>query len=189
MALCGSHVARAMVFVLPLLAGALWGTPARGAAGSDAPSSQYTSLTHPPCRLRSVQTEGANSEQVCPGVFGYHLLLLDSDGRMSATVVAPGGKRYPLDFWNTVTPHFSSVGKRAEWIVGKKATEATPVAVILPLNVNENPDTAEVTPYLVVARIASDKACVVRKFKNDEEGRAEARKAADSADEMKCLAP
>lgn len=156
---------------------------------ADALAGEFTSLTNPPCKTRNVQIEGANSEQACPGVLGYQLLLLDSDGRMSATIAGPKGARYALDFWSTVTPHFSSFGKRAEWRTRKEGTASAPTAVILPLNVNEDPDSNAVTSYLVVARIVPDKACVVGKFKDNPEGRIEARKAADDIDQPKCLTP
>jgi hypothetical protein len=153
----------------------------------DAFSSEYTSLTQPFCKTQSVQVEGANSQQVCPGVHGFRLLLLDSDGRMSVTVVSPKGTRYPLDFWDKVTPHFSSVGKRAEWRIREQGAQTTPVAIILPLEISEDAETAAVTSYLVVARIDPGKTCVVGKFKNDAGSRIEARNAADSAAKMNCL--
>ena len=158
-----------------------------GQSPGEAFSSEYTPLTQPPCKTRSVQIEGANSEQACPGMHGYKLLLLDSDGRMSVTIIGPDGARHPLEFWNTVTSHFSAVGKRAEWRIQKHGTQMTPVGVILPLKINEDPDSGAVTPYLVVARIDSAKVCVVQKFRSDASGLVEARKTADSSREMDCL--
>jgi len=153
----------------------------------DSYSSAYTSLNKPPCRLQSLQVEGANSQLSCPGVHGYRLLLLDSDGRMSVTVVSPRGSRHPLDFWETVTANFSSVGDRAEWRIRQRGSEAAPVAVIVPLKINDDPESSKATSYLVVARIDPGKVCAVGKFKDDADGRTQARSTADAAIELKCL--
>lgn len=156
---------------------------------ADEAASEYSRLTQPPCRTKSVQVEGANSEQTCPGLYGYKLALLDSDGRMSVTVISPDNVRHPLDFWTTVTSHFSSLGKRAEWRIRKHSVKTAPEAVILPLSINEDPDLSAVTNYLVVARVDSSQVCVVQRLKNSPDGLAEARKVADHAHEMKCMVP
>ena len=148
--------------------------------------SQYTKLTRPPCKTTSVQVEGANSEQDCPGVLGYKLTLLDSDQRMSVTVIGPDGGKHPLDFWNAVTSHFSSLGDVAEWRVREQGTSSSPVGVIVPLNVKEDPETNAITPYLVVAKIDGSKICVVEKIKQSKTAVAEARRIADSAAGRAC---
>jgi hypothetical protein len=148
--------------------------------------SQYTKLTRPPCRTTGIQAEGGNSEQVCPGILGYKLLLLDSDGRMSVTLVTPDGSKRPLDFWKNVTPHFSKVGNWAEWRIRRQGTRKLPVAVILPLEVKEDPASNAVTKYLVVSKIDQTSTCVVQEFKQTEDSLAKARRAADSASDRTC---
>ena len=57
-----------------------------------------TSLSAPACVTMEVQTEGGNSTQRCPGVSGYELLVVDSDSRMTITVVDPKGHVWPLSY-------------------------------------------------------------------------------------------
>jgi hypothetical protein len=149
-------------------------------------ASEYTKLTRPPCRTTNVQAEGGNSEQVCPGIYGYKLLLLDSDGRMSVTIVTPDGTQHPLEFWNSVTSHFSTVGRKAEWRIRKQRTQNLPVGIILPLDVKEDPESNTATSYLVVARIDHTNVCVVQKFRSGPSALTDARRVADSAADRSC---
>jgi hypothetical protein len=152
-------------------------------------ASESTKLVHPPCKTTSVQREGGDSTQVCPGPIGYQLLLLDSDGRMSVTVVTPDAVKHPLDFSTTVTPHFSSVGSKAEWRIRKHGEHRGVVSVILPLDVKEDPDSNKVTPYWIVAKISSQTVCVVQKIQRGGNSLSDARRIADSAEKANCLAP
>ncbi len=144
-------------------------------------------LTNPPCKTMTVNAEGGESEQVCPGPAGYKLLLLDSDGRMSVTIMTPEGTKRPLDFATVVTPHFSAVGKSAEWRFRDRTSPKAPTSVIIPLEVKEDPETNKATPYWVVARITANTACVVQSIKGREASLSEARKLADSETDPTCL--
>lgn len=159
------------------------------AAPASPVTSFYTSLSQPACKTVEVQPEGGNSTQKCPGVSGYQLLLLDSDSRMSITVVRPDGQQHPLDFWRVITPHFSSLGSKAEWRVTKKGPRLEPVALIARVNANEDPDSGKVTSYLAVAKITPGEICVVDRIKPGPNANAEARRAADSSAERACLKP
>ena len=147
--------------------------------------SVYTDLAPARCKTVSVTKENAGSVQRCPGVAGYTLLVEDDDLRQSVTVVAPGGKKYPLHYWQVVTSAFSSVGDKAEWRVEKrKGGRAQPYALIVRVNASENPEKPdEKTSYLAVAKITKAGACVTDKVKTNEE----ARQAADAAANKPCL--
>ncbi len=105
---------------------------------------------------------------------------------MSVTVVTPDGSNRPLDFWNNVTPHFSKVGNWAEWRIRKQGTRRLPVAIILPLDVKEDPASNAVSSYLVIVKVSQTSACVVEEFKQAENSLAKARRAADSASDKTC---
>jgi hypothetical protein len=172
---------------LPIVIGLLVIPASPGASdSSDAVASEYTKLSSPPCKTTGVQFEGGNSEQACPGIHGYRLLLLDSDGRMSVTIVTPDGARHPLDFWNTVTPNFSTIKGQAEWRVRKQNNQKTPVGIIVPLEVREDPESNGVTSYLVVAKLDRKSICVVRKVRAGVNTLAEARRVADTAAGIAC---
>src|SRR5215218_5368940 len=79
------------------------------------PASLYTNIAGARCKTIETHEEGASSVQKCAGVAGYALLVEDADSRQSVTVVAPGGRRYPLNYWQVITTGFSSLGEKAEW--------------------------------------------------------------------------
>lgn len=149
-------------------------------------NSLYTSLTK--CKLIYFRQEGGGqSIQNCPGVAGYALRLEDADIRMSVTVVDPRGKRYPLDFYEVVSTHPSEVGKKAEWRVIKDKQKITPVALIVRLDVTEEPETGKRTSYLIVSKITKDEICVTDKIPPGPDANLEARRAADASAGKPCL--
>jgi len=96
----------------------------------------YTDLAPDRCKTVKVDKENSGSAQQCAGVAGYSLLVEDADARQSVTVLAPDGKRHPLDYWRVITTAFSTVGDKAEWRVKGER----PVALIVRVFANENPD-------------------------------------------------
>ncbi|HLM68314.1 MAG TPA: hypothetical protein VK358_12335, partial [Longimicrobium sp.] len=166
--------------------------PASAAAAPSGPAAQeirsvHTSVKADDCKTISVEEEGSGgSIQRCPGTAGYTLLALDGDARMSITVVDPAGREHPLEYWTTVTGGFSSLGDRAEWRVRGEGASAVPVALIVPLRVNEHPDDPErLTPYRVVARVTPAEACVTHRLSGDTPD-AEVRRLADASASAPC---
>jgi len=151
------------------------------------PHSLYTTLSEHGCKLISVQEEGANSAQRCPGAGGFSVLVLDSDSRQSVTLVSRDGRKYPLRFWDVITHSFSSLGPKAEWRVSG-APQRT-IGLIIRVNANEDPDTAAVTSYLAVAKITPSEVCVVAKIHPSANANTKAREAADKAASAPCLKP
>lgn len=149
--------------------------------------SVYTDIQEHRCKLLSVQVEGANSVQSCPGVGGYRLLVVNSDSRMSVTVIDPTGHKMPLDFWTVVTKGFSSLGPRAEWRIARVGKSVVPVALIVRVNVSGETVTVTATSYLVVTKISGEQSCVVARIPSAATSNADARKAADAAAAMSCL--
>lgn len=135
------------------------------AAGDSAPASDtssairsvYTSLAEKDCRVTETDDEVGGSTSRCPGTAGYALMVHDYDARMSVDVVPPRGRALPLRYSAVITSNFSALGPRAEW----RMRGATPIALIVRVNANEDPAVPErTTSYLAVAKIASGTACV-----------------------------
>lgn len=147
------------------------------------PRSVYTALDR--CTTTELNADEGWSTQRCPGTAGYTLLVHEGDLRQSVDVVAPGGAVYPLDFWSVITSAFSSVGPRAEWrVVGRR-----PVALIVRVNASESPEHPErTTSRLAVARVSARGACVVARVEPAADMNAQARRLADRAARMPCLA-
>lgn len=148
----------------------------------------YTDLIGRRCRTTEIYKESGGSEQRCPGVGGYRLQVNEGDSRMTITVVAPGGKRHPLDLWTVVSTAFSSVGEKAEWRVKRNGKKVTPVALIVRFNVSNNPDDPlSETSHLTVAKITPRQICVTDTIAPSPTANEEARRAADVAASRPCL--
>lgn len=157
-------------------------------ARASSPESIYTDLSPARCRTTKVDKETGSSVQRCPGVRGHSLLVEDDDARQSVTVVTPDGKRHPLRYWQVVTTAFSTVGEKAEWRVERRGGEVVPIALIVRVYANENPDAPdERTSYLAVAKITPAKVCVTEKIKGGATANEEARRAADASAARPCL--
>ena len=153
-------------------------------ANAPAAESVYTDIAPARCKTVETHEEGAGSVQRCAGVGGYALLVEDEDSRQSVTVVAPDGKKHPLNYWQVVTTAFSSLGEKAEWRVERKGAQVRPYALIVRVNASENPEKPEQkTSYLAVAKLTAQEVCVTDKVKTNEEARA----AADAAADRQCL--
>jgi hypothetical protein len=150
--------------------------------------SVYTNLSPAKCKTIKVTRDPGSSVQKCAGVAGYRLLVLDDDARQSVTVVTPDGKEHGLDYWHVVTGHFSSLGEKAEWRMGKKGGKLVPIALIVRVYANENPESPnQRTAYLAVAKITPEKICVTAKIKATKTANAEARRMADASAAKPCL--
>jgi hypothetical protein len=157
-------------------------------ASAPSPDSVYTDLSPARCRTTKVDKETGSSVQKCPGVAGYSLLVEDDDARQSVTVLTPDGRRHPLQYWRVVTTAFSTVGDKAEWRVERKGGKVVPIALIVRVYANENPDAPdERTSYLAVAKITPEKVCVTEKIKGGATANEDARRAADASAAKPCL--
>lgn len=159
----------------------------RATAAADRIDSVYTDIAGATCTIISVDEEAGATTQRCPGIAGYALLVEDDDARMSITVVAPNGEQHPLDFWQVVTPAFSTLGEKAEWRVRQQNGELVPIALIVRVNANEGGDPDVTTSYLAVAKIAPQATCVTDRIPPAADMNLQARIAADAAAEKPCL--
>lgn len=125
--------------------------------------------------------------QRCSGVGGYKLLLEDSDNRMSVTVIDPSGRKHALNYWDSITPNFSSLGTKAEWRLARKGRLTVPIALIVRVNANEDADTQKVISYLAVAKLTAERICVTDKISATSTANRKAREAADSSAPRTCL--
>ena len=158
-----------------------------GNAASEEPASLYTDLAEDRCQtLESQEDEGASSRRRCPGVAGYHLLVLDDDNRMSITVEDPAGKEHPLELWTLVSSAFSSLGPRAEWRMTRRSGTEVPMALIVRFNATD-PETSKAISSLAVAKIAEGEICLVEIIPPSPDANQKAREAADAAGERPCL--
>jgi hypothetical protein len=157
-------------------------------AKAQSPESVYTSLSSKQCKTLKLFKEGEGSIQSCAGIAGYKLLVEEGDLRTTITIVAPNGKKHPLDYWHVVTNAFSTVGEKAEWRVIKSKGKLLPTALIVRVNASEDAENSEkITSYLAVAKITAQKICVTDKINPGATQNEEARHAADSSAKKACL--
>ncbi len=145
--------------------------------------SVYTTLER--CRTTEQNLDEGWISQRCPGTAGYALNVHEGDLRQSVDVVAPGGAVFPLALWSVVSSAFSFVGPRAEWWIVRRR----PVALIVRLGASEDPAHPErTTSRLAVARVSPRGACVVAVVQPAADMNGQARRLADRAARMPCLA-
>lgn len=187
-AVAGSEASRAPAFVtdsMPTGGSAPAADSLAAGDSSGAIRSVYTSLAEKDCRVTERDEEVGGTSSRCPGAAGYALVVHDYDARMSVDIVAPGGRALPLRYSGVVTANFSAVGERAEW----RMRGATPMALIVRLNANEDPENPErTTSYLTVARITATSACVTDRIAPTVANANEAaRQAADRSATRPCM--
>jgi hypothetical protein len=157
------------------------------ATGLQGIDSVYTNLSGSQCRQVSI-TEPSGSVSRCPGFGKYKLLVLEDDLRVSVNVINPTGKTFKLNYWQVITPNFSTLGNKAEWRVSKKQGKVTPFALIIRVNANEFPEQpSKVRSYLAVAKITPNQICVVDKIPPSSNQNKVARQAADNSSKKPCL--
>jgi hypothetical protein len=145
-------------------------------------SSIYTSLKEKDCKVSKESVEDGYID-ICPGVAGYVLELLEGDSRQSINVMASDKKKYELSLWSSVSTGFSSIGEKAEWRMKGK----TPIALILRFNASEDPeDPLKTTSYLVITKISKSEVCIVDIVKPSKNQNSEARVLADASAKRLC---
>jgi hypothetical protein len=148
--------------------------------------SRYTSLLASKCITLHEEQEFILQE--CPGFAGYQLHLSEADLRQSITLLKDG-KAYPLQFGDTVSPLFSTLGTKAEWRFITNNRKLSPLALITRLNVVTGEQADQTTSWLVVSKITVDKICVVGKIRPQRDGtqNQKARDMADKSTQMACI--
>ncbi len=150
--------------------------------------SVFTDLDPRRCRVIDYNRQTGESVRRCRGAAGYRLLVEDADLRVSVTVVAPNRRRYPLNYAHVVTPALSTLGEKAEWRLEKKGKRRVPIALIVPVNAHDEAEFPHrIRSYLAVAKIGGDTICVTDRIRPGGSALEEARRAADSAPQRRCL--
>ncbi|HZF33862.1 MAG TPA: hypothetical protein VE914_08680 [Candidatus Angelobacter sp.] len=175
------------IVLLPFVAPHEQPSPTTRAA--DRIDSVYTDIAGAACATIAVDAETGATTRRCPGIAGYSLLVQDDDARMSIVVVAPDGGRHPLEYWQVVTTAFSTLGEKAEWRVKPQSGKPVPIALIVRVYADESSDPNVATPYLAVAKITPQAACVIARIAPGADMNGQARLVADGAAEKPCLEP
>ncbi len=157
-------------------------------ASANSVDSIYTGLSSNRCKTIEVDKETSSSVRKCAGVADYSLLVQDADARESVTVLTPDGQQHSLKYSQVITPAFSTLGEKAEWRVENRGGKVLPIALIVRVYANENPNLPnQRTSYLAVAKITPENICVTKKVKGGEKANQEARRAADASAKKPCL--
>lgn len=148
--------------------------------------SRYTMLDEESCITLHQKHEAIVQE--CPGFGGYQLHASEFDLRQSITLLKDG-REFPLQYWDTVSPAFSTLGEKAEWRFIKVNEKSIPIALITRLNAVTGGDIEKITSWLVVSKLTEKNTCVVGKIPPQQDGsqNIKARDMADMAEGMSCL--
>lgn len=150
----------------------------------------YTDLTATTCKkLKADSDNGVLYSGECRGVGGYKLILLEGEHRQLLNLVTPKGMEIELNLAQDISAAPSSLGNKVEWRVQREGKKLKPFALIVRLNIFDNPDNSEkAKSYLVVAKIAGETACVTDVVEPAVPNQnAKARELADASVEKSCL--
>ena len=152
-------------------------------AFAQALTSAYTKTDDTSCNTVAEDEETGDRTRQCPGLLRYRILVVESDDRTSITLVTPDGRNLPLNFWDIVTPTFSTLENEVEWRVSRTNNRETPKALIVQVRTFDQTDVTHPKPFtiLAVVRIGLDDACVTAKIPAAKpNANVEARQAADN---------
>ena len=145
--------------------------------------SRYTSIE--PSSCRTLSNDEMSSTQSCQRFDNIQVKVLEGDIRQSITLTR-SGKEYPLEFWRTVSPTFSSLGNKIEWRYTKGKNEKLK-GMITRLNASGQSDSSRTTSYLVVVSIKKSRMCVVAKVAPQSRQNQKARRILEKSSNMPCL--
>ncbi|MBK7993665.1 MAG: hypothetical protein IPK14_09640 [Blastocatellia bacterium] len=87
--------------------------------GQEPIDSIYTDTASDKCKTIKFDEESSYSEQICPGVAGYKLRVIEGDLRVTINVVDPKGKEYELKMQEVMGAGFSNIGQKSR-VASKK---------------------------------------------------------------------
>lgn len=160
-------------------------------ARSQPPVSRYSAIDSASCATISRDGETGDYSMRCPGVAGYKLIVVVSDDRASLTIETPSKQTLPLNFWDIVTPTFSTLGEKVEWRLAGKPGKQKPNALIVRVNTVDQTDVVHPKPisFLTVAQFNGHSACLTARIPAEQtDAHKRARKVADAAGQA-CLPP
>lgn len=133
--------------------------------------------------------ETGDTVRRCPGINGLALLVHNSDDRASLSILTKEKTALPLNFWDTVTPTFSTLGPTVEWQFKTPDGKGKPVAIVVRVDTVDQADVAAPRPvsFIVVARIDEKNTCVIGKIPAQQAHATEAARALAQATGTKCL--
>lgn len=159
------------------------------AAHAMAATARSTPIEGKQCKTVSHDRETGDTVKRCPGVSGYSLLVHHSDDRASISIVTKDDTTLPLNFWETVTPTFSTLGAKVEWQIESSTGTDIPVAIIVRVNTVDQADVSKPRPVslIVVARILPGHACVIGKIPAQKSDADRAARALARTPDAKCI--
>lgn len=146
--------------------------------------SSYTSIAPKDCR--TLESDNLGSIEECESFADIKVTVIEGDIKQGITLTRDN-QRYELNFRNTISYAFISLGFELEWRYKRNEFE-NPMALIVRLEVNEDPeDLDKVTSYLVVSKITEKEICIVGKVEAQKNQDKVARAMAEKSHEMSCI--
>jgi hypothetical protein len=116
-----------------------------------------TELTGKDCTPATApEDEGA---RICKGVQGYSLLVKGDETKPDIFLIAPNGKRSPIEYWDKDDPRYRGMRNSVLWVVVHEPK--TTVAIDFSLNVEPRQDYTQFEGYDVIARVSPGPVCIV----------------------------
>lgn len=104
---------------------------------------------------------GENDEKtrICKGVEGYSLLIKGKETQPQISLVAPDGKRHPIEYWDPADAGYREIYSGVTWVVVN--TPKKTISLEFYLAIEPRQDYAQWGRYEVIARVSPGPVCVV----------------------------
>jgi len=146
--------------------------------------SSYTSIAPKDCR--TLDSDNLGSIEECESFADMKVTVIEGDIKEGISLTRDN-QRYELNFSSALSYAFLSLGLELEWRYKRNEFD-NPLALIVRLEVNEDPeDLDKTTGYLVVSKITEKDICIVGKIEAQKNQDEIARDMAEKSHEMSCL--
>jgi hypothetical protein len=124
--------------------------------------------------------------RICKGVEGYSLLVKGEQFKPELVLIAPDGKRHPIEYWDPKDPGFRGMPPFVTWVVVNRPNKT--IALKFFLHTEPKNDFSMFGSYDVVARVSPGPVCIVGSVAGGSLAAMESMGIASSPSERPCLA-
>jgi len=146
--------------------------------------SSYTSIAQKDCR--TLESDNLGSIEECESFSDMKVTVIEGDMKQGITLTRDN-QRHELNFRNLISYAFISLGLELEWRYKRNEFD-NPFALIIRLEVNEDPEDLDKTNfYLVVSKITEKEICIVGKVEAQKDQDNVARRMAEASINLSCI--
>ena len=123
--------------------------------------------------------------QICKGLEGYSLLVKGDEKKPEIFLIAPDGRKDPLEYWDTSDPNYRLLNPGLLWVVVNEPKKT--IAISFYVKIDANPDYGKWGYYDVIFRVNPGPVCIVASIASGSTSAGESVGIASSPGDRPCL--